>query len=210
MARVISLGAFLVVVAFLCGWPSPPGRGDNHAKEEPKKGADSRQLDKLWTTLGGKDAAKAYRAIWALVAMPEKSVSLLRRHLRPVDLPDQRRIGKLIADLNNQKYAVRKRANRELETLAELAKPALLKAQERSSSVEMRERFNRLLGRIDQEILTPQQVQILRAIEVLEQIETPEARKVLHQVAKGAPEARITVEAKGSLQRLTNRARRSP
>ena len=42
----------------------------------------------------------------------------------------------------------------------------------------------------------------LRAIEMLEDIGTLEARRVLERLAKGAPEARLTQEAKASLERL--------
>ncbi len=42
----------------------------------------------------------------------------------------------------------------------------------------------------------------LRTVEVLEIAGTPEARQVLEQLAKGAPEARLTQEAKASLERL--------
>jgi hypothetical protein len=40
----------------------------------------------------------------------------------------------------------------------------------------------------------------LRAIEVLEHIATPEARQVLQELAEGAPNARLTPEAKQSMR----------
>jgi hypothetical protein len=48
----------------------------------------------------------------------------------------------------------------------------------------------------------PERVQALRAVEVLEWIGTPEARKVLEALATGAPAARLTREARASLGRL--------
>jgi hypothetical protein len=39
----------------------------------------------------------------------------------------------------------------------------------------------------------------------LEQIHTPEARQLLAELARGAPAARITREAKASLERLEKR-----
>ena len=50
----------------------------------------------------------------------------------------------------------------------------------------------------------------LRAVEVLERIGTPEARQVLAKLADGAPEARLTQEAKASLQRLAKRSAPGP
>jgi hypothetical protein len=43
-------------------------------------------------------------------------------------------------------------------------------------------------------------------LEVLEHIGTPEAREVLKALAKDAPDARLTREAKAALERLARRA----
>jgi hypothetical protein len=45
----------------------------------------------------------------------------------------------------------------------------------------------------------------LRAVEVLEHIGTPEARRVLATPAEGAVEARLTKDAKAALERLAKR-----
>jgi hypothetical protein len=45
----------------------------------------------------------------------------------------------------------------------------------------------------------------VRAIEVLEHIGTPDANELLQTLATGAPEARLTQEAKASLERLAKR-----
>jgi hypothetical protein len=50
----------------------------------------------------------------------------------------------------------------------------------------------------------------LRALEVLEHIATPEAQQVLKTLATGAPEARLTQEAKASLARLARRTASRP
>jgi hypothetical protein len=42
----------------------------------------------------------------------------------------------------------------------------------------------------------------LRAIELLERLGTPEARKLLERLGQGSPEAWLTQEAKASLGRL--------
>ena len=51
----------------------------------------------------------------------------------------------------------------------------------------------------------PERLRMLRALEALERIGTPEARQLLHQLGQGAPEAWLTREAKAGLQRLTRR-----
>ena len=47
-----------------------------------------------------------------------------------------------------------------------------------------------------------EQLRPLRAVLVLEQVATPAARDVLRELAKGMPAARLTREAKASLERL--------
>ena len=42
----------------------------------------------------------------------------------------------------------------------------------------------------------------LRGVEALEHIGSPEARRLLEDLAMGTPEARLTREAKASLERL--------
>jgi hypothetical protein len=42
-------------------------------------------------------------------------------------------------------------------------------------------------------------------VEVLERIDTPEARKLLKELAKGNPEALLTEQAKAALERMERR-----
>jgi hypothetical protein len=53
-------------------------------------------------------------------------------------------------------------------------------------------------------------LQKLRAVEVLEYIGIPEACQLLEELAKGAPTARITQEAKASMERLAKRLPSTP
>ena len=53
--------------------------------------------------------------------------------------------------------------------------------------------------------LPPETLRAVRAVEVLESINIPKARQLLTQLAKGTPAARLTREAKATLQRLERR-----
>jgi cell division septum initiation protein DivIVA len=71
-------------------------------------------------------------------------------------------------------------------------------------SPELQQRIQQLLEQLET-VPSAERLQALRAVEVLEIAGTPEARQLLEVLAKGAPEARLTQEAKASLERLTKR-----
>ena len=56
---------------------------------------------------------------------------------------------------------------------------------------------------------TPEARRNLRAVGILENIATPEAKKLLETLATGAPEARLTQEAKASLDRVVRRVKKA-
>ena len=159
------------------------------------------ELDRLWRDLG-RDAPTAHPAVWTLAAAPRQAVPFLGERLRPVAAADPQRIARLIADLDSNRFAVRDKATRALERLGELAGPALQTASEGQASAELRRRAHQLLEKLQGPVTSPERLQVLRAIEVLEHIRTPKAREVLEKLARGAPEARLTQEAKASLERL--------
>jgi hypothetical protein len=164
-------------------------------------------LDACWSDLASDDATRAFETIRRLAASPSEAIPYLREHLKPVPAVDQKRLVRLIADLDSNQFAVRENATKELEKLGELAAPACRKALEQKPSVEARRRLEALLEKQSQEWQNPssERLQTLRAIEVLEHIATAEAKQVLSSLAKGAPEARLTQEAKASLERLSKR-----
>ena len=53
--------------------------------------------------------------------------------------------------------------------------------------------------------VAPTTLRNIRVAAVLEYIDTPEARQLLETLARGAPEARLTLETKASLERLSRR-----
>src|SRR5262249_2066928 len=155
-----------------------------------------RELEKLWDDMLAPDAAKGYRAIRFLSVSGDAAL-FLRKHLLPASSVDSRWIAQLIKDLDSDRFAEREKAAAELQKLGELVEPALRQALEKKPSVEVRRRLSELLDRLSAEWLRTQ-----RAVEALELMGTPEAQKVLKKLAQGAPEARLTQEAKAALQRL--------
>ncbi len=169
-----------------------------------------KELDALWAKLADGDAAKAYRAIWRLAASAQQALPFLKMHLKPVVAADPHRIGVLLTNLNHESFGEREKATKQLEELEELAAPALRKLISGKPHLEVQRRAERLLGQLDGILTSPERLRSLRAIEVLEHICTPEAQDVLRTLAKGGPEARLTQEAKASLERLAKRAALRP
>jgi RNA polymerase sigma factor (sigma-70 family) len=168
-----------------------------------KLGAEG--VAKAWADLAGADAARAFRARWALVAAPEEALPLLKEHLRPVPAADAQRLRRLLTDLDSDQYALRQQAQLELEEIGELAEPALRQTLANKPTLEVRRRVQAVLKHLSGPVARPELRRSLRALAVLEDIATPPARRLLEDVAGGAPEARLTREAKASLCRLERR-----
>jgi hypothetical protein len=167
-------------------------------------------IENLWADLGNEDGTRAYRALWMMVAAEPRSVPFLAARLRPVTSAPNDRLTRLISDLDSDQFKVRAGASRELEKLDERAELALRKALAAKPSQEVRQRLEVLLDKIQGRTLSSQELQTLRAIEVLEQIGTTEAREVLERMARGVREARLTQEAKASLKRLARQRNARP
>jgi WD40 repeat protein len=171
-------------------------------RAKPQAAVAEEQLDALWQDLIGNDAAKAFRALAKLAATPAQAVPLVRKKLKAKPEADAERIRQWLADLDSDQFAKREEATKNLEALGDLAEPALRKALENPPSAEVRRRIEKLLATRNEQGLSGDSLKAVRAVEVLEYIATPEARELLQKLAAGAPEARLTREAKPALERL--------
>ena len=172
----------------------------------PPRNLRQDEIESLWSDLGGEDGETAFRAQWMMVAAASQSVPFLAMRLRPETAEPQERLEHLIADLDSNQFHVRIRAHKELEELGDRAQAALRRAVAAKPSPEAYQRLKNLLAKAQVRAFSAKQILSLRAIEVLEQIATAEARQVLKRIAGGASEARLTREAKASLERLVKRA----
>jgi HEAT repeat protein len=164
-------------------------------------------LAALWSDLGSADAVKAYHAISVLEASPKQAVPYVQEHLRPGPSAEEQRLAKLITDLDNEEFAVREQATDDLAKLGRQAEGALRKVLDGKPSADMRRRVQQLLEKLPKDTRpepgpVSEDLQALRAVEVLEGIGTDEARQVLEELAKGPPDARLIQEAKAALGRL--------
>jgi hypothetical protein len=162
-------------------------------------------LEADWKDLAG-DSVAGYAALGRLVTSPERGVPFLGKQLQSTKRVDTKRIERLIADLDAKRFRVRTQATKELEELGEHAAPALRKALAGKPSPESRRRLEALLDGLESASLSPEMVRQIRAVEALESIGNPAARRLLGQLAAGSPATRLTREAKASLGRLAKRA----
>ena len=162
-----------------------------------------RPLPTLWAQLAHDDPAAAESALDEMGRSPERTVSFLKSRLRPVPPVPAERLARLVADLDSAHFEARDRATRRLERLAEQAGPALRQADARpETSAETRRRVRRLLDRLDRPNPSCEAARPLRAVEVLERLATPEARKLLEALSRGDPASHLTRDAKAALRRL--------
>jgi hypothetical protein len=164
-----------------------------------------KELESCWTDLAADDARRAYAAVWRLSETPQTAIPFLRQRVKPATDADVKAVRGLLSDLESDVFATREKASEELAKLGPTAEPILRQALEQKPTLEARRRMQLVLEKIEGQPATGETLRPLRSLQVLEHIGTAKARQVLETLAQGMPEARITREAKASLERLTLR-----
>ncbi|HEV3081241.1 MAG TPA: hypothetical protein VGY66_15785 [Gemmataceae bacterium] len=171
------------------------------ARQTPMKILSASELESLWKELASDDAAKAYEAIQTLTAAPAQAETFLRTRLQPAAAENPKQVRQWIADLDSDHFAVRTKAAQELENLGEQVESALRIVLAGKASPESRRQIESLLKRLDQSP-SGNKLRELRAVEILEHLGTIESQRLLRTLAGGAVAARLSQEAKASLNRL--------
>jgi WD domain, G-beta repeat/WD40-like Beta Propeller Repeat len=168
----------------------------------PRKPLTAEQLPALWAALAGDDAPKAHQALWALVDDPQRAIPFLQEHLKPAAAASPQRVAALLADLDGGQFVARRRASEELEKLGASVAAAIQARLADGPSLELQQRLEALLLKLDSPTMSPEQLRAVRAVQLLECIGTANARQLLDKLAQGAPGFRLSEEAKRALQRL--------
>jgi WD40 repeat protein len=169
--------------------------------------------ERLWDALAGHDGKAAYRAMWALAEAGPRTVTFLQARLRPVRDDSQAWLRRLVAELDDKKFAVREAAAKKLRALGPKVAPYLRRALAANPPLEVRKRLESILAALPPagpqdgppDALLGEPLRTVRAIQVLEWIGTPEARAVLRSLAGGESSAQETRHAKVSLELLDRR-----
>jgi WD40 repeat protein len=159
------------------------------------------ELNALWKALASPDPAQAFAAMGKLAAAPAETVALLRQRLVPVPRSRQEQVEALVAQLDSPKFAQREEAMRQLAALRGAFEDVLWQALEANPPLEVRFRLNAMLSQLLPE-LSPDALQQLRAIRLLEWIGSRAAQRLLADLAGGANGARETRAAMMALGRL--------
>jgi hypothetical protein len=168
----------------------------------------AKQLDELWGELANADTGRGYQAVWTLIGGGKDAVAYLNNKVKPAEAarvpPD---LARWIKELDDDSFAVREKASQQLAQAGPAADKAIRQALAAKPSLEARSRLNKLLKQRETgPVLSPDELRAVRAVDVLAQIGTPEARAILARLAKGAPESEITRQAAAAVDRQALRS----
>lgn len=174
---------------------------------KPAARAGALRPEAAWEDLGAADPRKAWAAIDALAGEPKTAVTLLRSKVRAVEV-DPRRLRALLDALDVEGFEERQGATRALMDMVEIARPQLDRALAEAKSPEVIRRLRQVLATRPPLVPPGSERRSLRAVAVLEQVGSDEARSLLGKLAAGEPMARLTREARAALDRLARASQR--
>jgi WD40 repeat protein len=163
--------------------------------------------EKCWGALAEATPAAGYRAVWDLTAVGDEAVGFLAGRIKPAPAFAAARLRKLLKELDADEFAVREEAQKGLAKLGDAVEGDLEAALNTRPSPEARRRLLALLADIRRGPVSVDELRARRAVQVLERVGTPAARKALAALAGGAPGAHLTLDARAALGRLERRAR---
>jgi RNA polymerase sigma factor (sigma-70 family) len=156
------------------------------------------QLSSMWADLAG-SARAAEPALWGFVRASAQSLPFLTERLS-VPTPTRAELAELIVNLDSDQFPVRQKAVQALESLGEAAEESLHAALKGKPTIEARQRLEQILKTHAKHLIRK-----LRAIEVLEQIGTRDARRVLQMLVERSPNSRLGSAAGAASARLGKR-----
>ena len=146
--------------------------------------------------------AQAEPHIWKLASGGERTVAFLADQLGKSKDFDREKVRGLIVQLDDEKFAVREKAQRELAKFGPEIERLLTKAAE-TSSAEVRARVRRLVEPFHRDPpRDPETLRQYRGLDVLDRIATPAALDLLRRLAEGDAYPQVARRAKQVLESL--------
>jgi hypothetical protein len=169
---------------------------------DPRKGpavTDDAALSRAWDGLTDEAVVPSSAAIRILRRSPA-ATALLRDKLKP-DEEEMARVSTLIKELSADRFPVRESATAALRKTGTKYLAVLRLALETADTEESRRRLRSILGGLeDPAEMYRQRLRTARGVRILARAGTPEARKVLEELAAGDPNWPVTSEARAVLR----------
>ena len=164
-----------------------------------------REWGQVWARLTKGEPSSVPATLREIVDDPSGAASFLRKMYQPPTRRDRERIAALIQELGDEEFAVREVAEEDIFSFG-LAALAPLQAASRDPNPERSVRVARVLRRLAPE----ERAASLRAGRIATALElagTPEARGLLAEWSKIAPDEYLGAEAKAATERLLRSSR---
>ena len=159
------------------------------------------EFRRAWDELASEDPAVGAKALWRLCGSPASA----ERIARTIYLVDPARVDRLFADLTSDDFSIREKATLQLKLNGRWMEGRYEVALRDPPSLEAKRRIEwlvELLRGKEAMTLRQERLRMHRALSVLEQLGDESARRVLDDLAKGAPEPDLQKEAEQSFNRL--------
>lgn len=161
------------------------------------------EAEAAWRDLSSTSATRGYEAVLQLLGAPADALPLFRTKLHPIPpAPDNNELRGLVAALDSSRFVERESAVARLLEAGGPALPILRHDLQRSVSADHRQRTQQLIDAIESPRSLAANLQMSRAVEVLENLKAPDARELLQLMARGRPDAWATRRAKWALSQL--------
>jgi len=160
-------------------------------------------LKELWKQLGDPKTEAAFAALAKLAGDPKAAVALFRQHLAPALGTDDATLDRIVEELDSKQFETRRKASDDLDRLGDTAIAGVKRRLAKAQSLELRRRLELFLTKWDRDEPTAERLREIRALQLVEELATPEALALLRDLARGNTNARRTDEAARALKRCT-------
>jgi WD40 repeat protein len=154
---------------------------------------------RAWADLTDHDAMVGFRAMRYFAARPAEAAVTFRVKIPPAATVDSVRVRNIAVGWNDGSFAEREKTSRELRPFAGSARAVFADLAAHDPSAEVRARASRLLA--DANTYTPDELRAVRAVEVLDWVDTSEGKALVDAWAAGVAGDVLTVEAMVSQKR---------
>lgn len=148
------------------------------------------ELQCLWSDLSSQWYTIRQRTIRRLMTAPEVAIAFLKQRLKP-ELPHGNRLARLLEDLDNNSFAVREKASRELARMDKSVGPVLRRVLAENPSPEKRRRLQAVVNALPRPQrpfrgIAAEERRLLNVVLLLDRIGTAEALDLMQFLTRSS------------------------